>query len=299
MIAGHVYLITNLVNGRKYVGCTKNSIEHRWKKHLREAKKGTRALCRAIRRYGAEQFKLECLEVVVGGHGDLMAAEIRHIGLQNSVAPRGYNLTRGGDSVDFTVPEVRERHLQAVRRLAADPKWRANNAANAKKLAADPGWKRAHAEGVRRRVANPEWRATNAETNRQLSQDPDWQAAHAEGVRKRTSDPTWATDHAEKLRRLHTDPEMIRRHAAGSARMASRPEWQAQHAEMIRKRSENRNWKESQKKSLRLACEARLAKALERDALCSPEERERRIKRREAVRRSAAKRKRERLARVL
>ena len=105
MLAGYVYLVTNRLNGKKYVGCTKTTIEERWKKHVREARVSTRrVICRAIKQHGPENFEVTCLEVVEGSHADLMCAEIRQISLCDCVMPKGYNMTRGGDGGDLLGP---------------------------------------------------------------------------------------------------------------------------------------------------------------------------------------------------
>jgi group I intron endonuclease len=60
---GSIYLITNMVNGKYYVGQHK-SVEPqiRWKKHLVSARGGSPyALHSAIRKYGEDNFKIELL----------------------------------------------------------------------------------------------------------------------------------------------------------------------------------------------------------------------------------------------
>jgi len=122
MVVGRIYLITNKVNGKQYVGQTKKTIQKRWNSHMCLAKKGSSlALHNAIRKYGKDKFTLECLEEVSGSHVDLMAAEIRQIALHSSVYPSGYNLTHGGDGVDFTVPEIRDRMLEAAKKKSFRP----------------------------------------------------------------------------------------------------------------------------------------------------------------------------------
>lgn len=52
-----IYLITNLINGKQYVGQTIYTAEQRFKQHLR----GDLYIDKAIRKYGVENFKLEVL----------------------------------------------------------------------------------------------------------------------------------------------------------------------------------------------------------------------------------------------
>lgn len=285
MPTGYVYLITNSINSKKYVGCTLRTLEHRWKKHVNEARQGSsRAICRAIRKHGPSKFQVECLEVIHGSRTDLMAAEVRHIFLQECTAPKGYNLTKGGDGVDLSVPGVRERHRRAIQKAVKKPEWRRKNREITSKQKGNPEWIKARTEDARKRAADPDWRKANAERTRKQVQDPSWEKAHANGVRKRTKDPSWVTKNAPNVLRLHSDPEIVRRHKESAARMAANPLWQAQHAEMIRKRSSNPKWKKAQVKARALACRANTRKALIRDALCTPEERLLRQKRRKSSR---------------
>ena len=55
---GYIYKITNLVNGKSYVGQTIRTIEERWKQHIKDSKgnKDDFYLHRAIRKYGKENF---------------------------------------------------------------------------------------------------------------------------------------------------------------------------------------------------------------------------------------------------
>lgn len=62
---GFIYKITNLINGKIYIGQTTCSIEDRWKEHLHSAKKSVsenRPLYRAINKYGKENFSIEKIE---------------------------------------------------------------------------------------------------------------------------------------------------------------------------------------------------------------------------------------------
>ena len=62
---GYIYVITNKINGKQYVGKTINTIEERFKQHLRDSNKVTleqRPLYKAIKKYGKENFSVSLLE---------------------------------------------------------------------------------------------------------------------------------------------------------------------------------------------------------------------------------------------
>jgi hypothetical protein len=281
-VSGSVYCITNAVNDKQYVGCTAVAVERRWRKHLSKARNGSGFLLHAaIRKYGASAFGVDVLEVVEGERADLIAAEIRHIGERQSVAPRGYNMTSGGDGVDFTVEATRAKHGAAVRDLYADQDWRARRTAALAQAMADPEMRARHVEGVHRHLARPGAKEAVTAVLRKVMDTEAWREAQRAGARRRSEDPAWREATTARLRA----PEMEAKRAAGARRMAADPDWQRRHAEMIARRSENVQWKLAQTEVRQAAAAARLAKALRFDAQCTPEERERRQRRREISRR--------------
>ena len=59
MAYGVIYVITNLIDGMKYVGQTTRSVKERFKEHAR--RKDT-LIGQNIRIYGKDKFKIEVLE---------------------------------------------------------------------------------------------------------------------------------------------------------------------------------------------------------------------------------------------
>lgn len=95
----YIYCITNLINNKRYVGKTTQSIEERFKQHCRDSRKGkykNRPLYDAMNKYGVENFKIECLEKVEDS-SILSEREIYWIHELNSYGSNGYNATEGGD----------------------------------------------------------------------------------------------------------------------------------------------------------------------------------------------------------
>ena len=92
-----VYLITNLANGKRYVGKTIQTLGTRWKAHGCVAKQGRgNHLADAMRKHGADSFIIETIEVCESD-ADAMAAEKRWIVSLGTKVPDGYNLTDGGE----------------------------------------------------------------------------------------------------------------------------------------------------------------------------------------------------------
>ena len=97
-----IYLITNKVNGKKYVGQHCGDSESRWKQHLRESLNlsNNKPLYSAMRKYGLDNFTYKVLEEIPfeKGQKELDLREIYHIHNQNSYIGTGdgYNLTLGG-----------------------------------------------------------------------------------------------------------------------------------------------------------------------------------------------------------
>ena len=95
---GIIYIITNTINSKLYIGQTSRSLNDRWKEHCREnCSEGeyNMAIKRAIIKYGKENFTIKELEKCEIDQLD--EREIYYISLYNSYKD-GYNLTAGGKS---------------------------------------------------------------------------------------------------------------------------------------------------------------------------------------------------------
>lgn len=104
-----IYLITNKVNGKKYVGCSID-ITKRWKSHINNDCVG---LGKAITKYGSDNFTFEILLQCPQICFDYW--ECHFIAEHNSIAPNGYNLTGGGNVRKYVSEEARHKMSIALK----------------------------------------------------------------------------------------------------------------------------------------------------------------------------------------
>jgi group I intron endonuclease len=91
-----IYIITNKVNGKQYVGMTKN-IKRRWHQHI-SANGSAPALHAAIKKYGNDGF---IYSYICDAFDFEAACDLEQVLIKqhNTKTPYGYNLTDGGDGV--------------------------------------------------------------------------------------------------------------------------------------------------------------------------------------------------------
>ena len=95
-----IYKITNLINGKIYVGQTTKTIDQRFKEHCKTTS-GCRALKNAIKKYGSGNFSIEIVEEC-DNLDDLNVREKYWIKIYNSLVPNGYNIQTGGENHTVT-----------------------------------------------------------------------------------------------------------------------------------------------------------------------------------------------------
>ena len=142
---GCVYLVTNTVNGKVYVGKTAKTLEERWRSHLHWANRGFKGmvLYSAIRKYGTASFTVEQL-CASDMPEELNQLEREYIAKLDSCNPSiGYNRTVGGDGGKLT-GEAKQRLSESVSA--------AMTTAVRERISA--GVKRSHTPEVRKRMSD-------------------------------------------------------------------------------------------------------------------------------------------------
>jgi group I intron endonuclease len=104
-----IYIITNSLNGKQYVGIT-NNLKKRWAAHKRAATNAY--LHRAIKQYGIDKF---VFTHYASAFNKEAACDIERMLVveHNTKAPVGYNMTNGGDGIIALVPESRAKIAEA------------------------------------------------------------------------------------------------------------------------------------------------------------------------------------------
>jgi group I intron endonuclease len=140
-----VYLITNLIDDKKYVGITSKGYKNRFIHHCSQGY----YLTSAIKKHGRKNFKLELL-FQIESKEKAAEYEINLIKELNTKFPNGYNFSDGGQAPCHT-PEIRSKISNALKGKAKSP----THLAKIKKNAIVNGEKR---KGISRPEFSEEWK---------------------------------------------------------------------------------------------------------------------------------------------
>ena len=87
-----VYVLRNKINGKYYVGQTRQPFYNRMRDHCHSKKS---LIGRALRKYGEQSFEQTLFECINNEHQNFMESDL--IKRLSSKFPQGYNLTDGGE----------------------------------------------------------------------------------------------------------------------------------------------------------------------------------------------------------
>lgn len=204
---GVIYIITNILNGKQYIGQTIHSdATHRWKEHQLSARTiGSYALSLAIRKYGVSNFTFEVI-----WHArtkvDLDISEISFISLFNTISPNGYNLRSGG---------ARGRHSSETKLKMSIT---AKKLTNLQRLREQP-------EIELKRKANARLASGRKETRDKISlavktahSRPDVKIRHLEGIKASWNRPGIKEKHHNSLVEMFNRPGMREKHRLATIR---------------------------------------------------------------------------------
>jgi hypothetical protein len=197
MVYGVVYVITNQVNGKKYVGQTINQKPLKYcANHLKLAfheKDGReKILYRAIRKYGPDAFSYSII-CYADNQENLDEAEDYYILEYNTLSPAGYNVRRGGargSHHPMTIERMKEAsaksEVRTAKSVAAHRRWsRKGERDRASKMMID-GW------------ADPEIRDRRVAGLIESAKDPDVLRRRGQAIRDALATPE---AHAIKVQR--------------------------------------------------------------------------------------------------
>ena len=116
---GLIYMATNKINGKRYVGQTTQTLYARKHQHICRGKVSGNAFDCALNKYGPSAFRWDILHDGILDQAELDRLEVEEIARHNSMAPYGYNLRRGGEGGAFS-SVARER----IRKLRNTPEYK-------------------------------------------------------------------------------------------------------------------------------------------------------------------------------
>jgi group I intron endonuclease len=104
----NIYLIENIINNKKYIGQTKDSVEIRFQEHCWRCSAKTMEISKDILAYGKENFKISLL-VICEYKEEANRYECECSKIYNTIYPNGYNHRAGGGKTSNTSNKFKEK----------------------------------------------------------------------------------------------------------------------------------------------------------------------------------------------
>lgn len=169
-VVSGLYVITNLSNGKMYIGKSEN-IFKRWRKHVREDERF--AIHAALTKYGLGSFDFKVL-VVAQDNDYLRQLEIDAIRVFSTVAPTGYNLTLGGDGgkLILACAETKAKHSASV----TSSKFREKISKTSKERWSDEGFRSKRISDLREMGSTKEFKESCSRASKSNWSNPEYVA---------------------------------------------------------------------------------------------------------------------------
>jgi len=212
-----IYVITNKINKKQYVGLTSRSLKQRWGEHCHEFNNSI--IAKAISKYGKENFSTKILHKTDTTE-QALDIESKFIKKLKSLVPNGYNLVEYGSGVnagfkrqeEFKIKAskskkalwkttlYRKKQEAAIKKRWENPLNRIKQSKLSKKLWEDdvysiktinnlkqawtPERRKKQSEKMKEISEKNEYRKKMKEIMATLKNDPNWKAKQKEGAKK-------------------------------------------------------------------------------------------------------------------
>lgn len=199
-----IYLITNLQNGKQYIGQTSCTVEKRWQEHVYNAQgnkqRSAYPLYHAIRKYGKQGF---CISVLAesSSQDEINDLERDFIASYNTLDKNfGYNRHEGGNKPPLGTPESQRKAGLAMRgKKRPGSGEKISQALRGRKLSQE------HVEKMKGRVFSEQ-------TRQKMSQSGGWRKGlksspeHIEKIRVANTGKTHSAETKQKISASKTNP---------------------------------------------------------------------------------------------
>ena len=219
---GFVYLITNLKNGKGYIGCKQylmyrklKETESNWKTYMGSSK----WLLKDIEEVGKEHFKFEIIAEYKNKRSlryyELyyqMKFNVLSSTLEGTDEPAYYNSRVGGKFYrpveSYQDPEYRKKRSESAKKQFSDPE--ARKKLGEREYYKDPKWRKKQSENAKKQFSDPEARKKLGE--REYYKDPEYRKKQAECIKnseaykKAMRDPEYRKKRSEIAKNIARDP---------------------------------------------------------------------------------------------
>jgi group I intron endonuclease len=185
-----IYVVTNLLNGKMYVGQTIQKLLRRWRQHRSSAR--TKRLVHfhhAINKYGEENFRIDCVAFAVTKEYADWLEKQWIVTLRTHLPEYGYNSTYGGEGARHT-PEIREK-ISKARMGMPGPVWTPEQCAEIglrQKGEKGNNWGKTASDETRRKMSFSHSGEKNVHFGKLGTEHPAFGAKHSEESKKSRSE---------------------------------------------------------------------------------------------------------------